>query len=58
MVNIRIVSTFFPVGDGASPATITVSGVALIGVSTRKCTTVGKERMRTCTIFMMIMKLL
>jgi len=58
MVNIRIVSAFFPVGDGASSATITVSGVAFIGVSSRKCTTVGKEGMRTCTIFIMIMKLL
>jgi len=46
MVNTRIISAFFDVGDGASPATVTVSGVAVIGFNTagtRKLTTVGME---------------
>lgn len=44
IVNTRIVSAFFDAGDGASPAAVTVSGVALIGFKTggtRKLTTVG-----------------
>ena len=47
MVNTRIISAFFDVGDGGSPATITVSGVPVIGFNTagtRKLTTVGMER--------------
>jgi len=43
MVNTRIISAFF---DEASPATVTVSGVAVIGfktAGTRKLTTVGME---------------
>lgn len=46
MVNTRIISAFFDVSDGASPATVTVSGVAVIGFNTagtRKLTTVGMK---------------
>ena len=46
MVNTRIISAFFNVGDGALPATVTVSGVAVIGFNTagtRKLITVGME---------------
>ena len=46
MVNTRIISAFYDVGDGASPALVTVSGVAVIGFNTtgtRKLTTVGME---------------
>ena len=46
MVNTRIISAFFDVGDGNSPATVTVSGVAVISFKTagnRKLTTVGME---------------
>jgi len=46
-VNTRIVSAFFAVGDGASPATVTLSGVAVIGfktTDTRKLTTVDMKR--------------
>ena len=46
MVNTRIISAFFDVGGGASPATVTVSGVAVIGFKTggtRKLITVGME---------------
>ena len=46
MVNTRIISAFFDVSDGASPATVTVSGVAVIGfktAGTRKLTTVGMK---------------
>jgi len=46
MVNTRIISAFFDVGDGASPATVAVSGVAVIGFNTagtRKLTTVGMK---------------
>ena len=44
MVNTRIISAFFDFGDGASPTTVTVSGVTVIGFNTagtRKLTTVG-----------------
>ncbi len=46
IVNTRIVSAFFDAGDGASPAAVTVSGVALIGFKTggaRKLTAVRME---------------
>ena len=46
IVNTRIISAFFDVGDGTSPATVAVSGVAVIGFNTartRKLTTVGME---------------
>jgi len=46
MVNTRIISAFFDVSDGASPATVAVSGVAVIGFNTagtRKLTTVGMK---------------
>jgi len=44
MVNTRIVSVFFDDSDGVSPATVTISGSAVIGFSTtgtRKLATVG-----------------
>jgi len=34
IVNTRIVSAFFDAGDGASPVTVTGSGIALIGFKT------------------------
>ena len=46
MVNTCIISAFFDVGDGASPATVTISGVAVIvfkTAGTRKLTTVAME---------------
>ena len=46
IVNTRIVCAFFDAGDGASPATVAVSGVALIGFKTggtRKLTAVSME---------------
>ncbi len=49
IVNTRIVSAFFDAGDGASPATVTVSGIALIGFNTggtRKLTAVRMDGTR------------
>jgi len=49
MVNTRIASAFFDVGDGASPAAVTVSGVAMIGFNaagTRKLTSYGVKGRR------------
>ncbi len=45
-VNTRIISAFYDVSDRASPALVTVSGVAVIGFNTagsRKLTTVGMK---------------
>jgi len=46
MVNTRIISAFFDVDSGVSPATVVLSGVAVIGfhtAGTRKLTTVGMK---------------
>ena len=46
IVNTLMESTSFAVGDGASPATVTLSGVAVIGfkiTETRKLITVGMK---------------
>ena len=46
ILNTRIISAFFDAGDAASPAKVTVSGVALIGFNTartRKLTAVSME---------------
>ena len=52
MMNTRIVSAFFDYGDGALPATVTVSGTAVIGFNSA-----GTRKFEGPTLYINVMLL-